>query len=86
MRRNCLYKYLQKNRPHKDIVIYQYKNPQEYLIQHIGNSCYKTYSLFRETTEEIKDNNLLSMIWLNSNILAEYEQDGVLYLQVNFNK
>lgn len=76
MRRNCVYKYLAKNKVLKDIVVYEYKNPYEYLLQHTGKSCYKTYSLYHETTEEIKDNNVLNMIWLNSNILAEYEDNG----------
>lgn len=84
MKRNCIYKWITKNQPKKDLIIYEYNNPQEYLIHHIGNSCYSTYD--KNTSEQIKNNILLDVIWINSNILAIYEQDGNIYLQVNFNK
>lgn len=84
MKRNCVYKYITKNQPKKDIVVYEYNNPQEYLIHEKTKSCYYTYD--KNTSAEINDNNLLDVIWCNSNILAVYDTGEILQIQVNFNK
>ena len=83
MRRNCIYNYITKNKPQKDIVVYEYGNCTEYLIHHAGHSCYHTYC--KNTMEEISDNNLLKLIWCNSNILCDYITD-IIALQVNFGR
>ena len=82
MRRNCVYKWIVNNQPKKDLIIYQYGDSQEYIVHHMGNSCYSTHKI---NGEKVKDNNLLDMIWTKSNILAIYEEDNI-YIQVNWNK
>ena len=84
MRRNCLYKYIEQNHPQRDVVVYEYGNPDEYLIHNAGMGCYTTHN--KNTGEQVKNNNLLDIIWVNSNILMEYNQDGCIFLQVNYNK
>lgn len=87
MRRNCIYRYLNKNRVLKDLIVYEDKNPQLYLLNHTGNSCYQTFSFKNaEKKEQIVDNNLLDLIWTKSNIISTYEKSGRLYVQVCFGK
>lgn len=83
MKRNCVYNYITKNQPKKDIVVYQYKNPVEYIIRSKGGGCYETFNNY--TKEDVNDNNLLDLIWCKSNILCDYDQD-VIFLQVNFGR
>jgi hypothetical protein len=83
MRRNCIYKYIVKNQPQKDLIVYQYGDKQEYLIHHKGHSCYDTYDL-NDMNRHVS-NIERDTIWVNSNILAIYEQDNNIYLQVNWN-
>lgn len=82
MRRNCVYKYIVKNQPKKDLVIYQYGNKTEYLIHHEGKSCYSTHEL---NGGKVKDSATLDKIWTDSNILSIYE-DSIIHIQVNWNK
>ena len=84
MRRNCVYKYITKNQPkYLDIVVYEYGNSKQYCIHHMGNSCYATYDMddWKPATNEELD-----MVWNKSNILSEYLQNDVIFLQVNWNK
>ena len=87
MKRNCIYRYLTKNRVLKDILVYEEKDSQLYLLEHTGNSCYKTFS-FRhgKKQEQITDNHLLDLIWVNSNIVDIEPRDSRINLQVVFGK
>ena len=83
MKKNCIYKYITKNHPEKDIVVYEYGNSQQYLIHHMGNSCYETYDM----VEKRPASNLeRDVIWCMTNILCEYDQDGCIFLQVKWGK
>lgn len=82
MKKNCVYKYITREQPQKDILIYEYGNTQEYIIHHDGDSCYSTYT---KDGTRIKDINLLKLIWQNTIILCEYIDGDIIQLQVNFN-
>lgn len=82
MRRNSVYKWITKNQPTKDLIIYQYGDKNEYIIKPLGGSCYSTHHL---NGEQVKDSKELQTVWINSNILAVYEEENI-FIQVNWNK
>ncbi len=84
MRKDCIYKYIRKEQPQKDIVIYQYGDKVEYIIPYIRKNWYKTYDLNNIDRKINADE--FRKVWFDSNILWIYEQSNCIFLQVNWNR
>ena len=86
MKKNNLYNYITKNQKkiYCDVILYEYENEEKKYIISRADSLggWNTYKTENGKTEQVKDNEELQRVWINTKILCEYKQGGAIFLQV----
>lgn len=78
-----LKEYLKQNSLNRDILVYEYENDYDYLIAYIKD--FNFLGLYDLNTSKLIEKTQADHILNTTEVLCEYEMEGIKALQVRFN-
>ena len=76
--------WINKNRPDKDLIVYEYGKDKSYLISKDSRGAYIPYTM--DGKNRITEPQEVQKVFIKNSVLCDYYQGGAIFLQVLFNQ